>query len=343
MAKTIQFRYIIFYDDKVPVGIAATQYISFNTNELKLHEFPCSISGTITNTLFKNTDIKVLVCGNLFSCGEHGFSYTDRLTATDAFENLSNALRELSKIETTDKPSFILLKEFWPASFNNSDSIKKQDFRDFKIDVNMVLPIRPEWNDFNMYLGSMKTKFRTRAKKVFKNSSEIIVKSFNPDDILFYAKKINSLYLSVIEKADFKVEKLNASIFQNLKKNLGDSFIFKGYFLEDRLVGFKTAFILKDALEANHIGIDYEYNKTHDIYQKMLYNYVALAISKKVPELRLGRTAEIIKSSIGAEPVEMKLYVRHCNSISNALLKPLVDLISPSDYEIRHPFKLQVQ
>ena len=61
----------------------------------------------------------------------------------------------------------------------------------------------------------------------------------------------------------------------------------------------------------------------------------------KVKELRLGRTAEIIKSCVGAKPVDMKLYIRHGNSISNKILKPLAEFISPSAYEVRNPFKLQ--
>ncbi|WP_235016248.1 hypothetical protein [Aquimarina sp. AU474] len=341
--ESIQFRYIIFYNKKTPVALAATQLIKFNSAQLKFQEFPCKISDAIKNTLFNNLEVRVLVCGNLFSCGEHGFAYdTKRINAKDAFENLSIALRDIRKSENSDKPSFILLKEFWPQSFANSDYIKEHDFREFKIDVNMVLHIPENWHTFEDYLSSMRTKFRTRAKKVLKNSKNIVVKNFDDNDIETFKKEINKLYLSVIEKADFKIGKLNASTFKHLKQNLKDSFVFKGYFLDEKLVGFTTSFILNDIVEANHIGIDYTHNKEHDIYQKMLYDYVQLAISKKTKELRLGRTAEIIKSCVGAKPIAMKLYVRHGNSISNTILKPLVELISPSEYEVRNPFKLQL-
>ncbi len=343
LSETMKFRYILFYDKETPIGLAATQLIKFNSAQLKFQEFPCRVSDTIKNTLFKNLDVKVLVCGNLFSCGEHGFIYdSDRITAEQAFESLSDALREIRKSENSDKPSFILLKEFWPHSFDNSDNIKEHDFREFKIDVNMVLSILPQWNTFDDYLASMRTKFRTRTKKVFKKSAALVVQDFTPSDIDTFQSEINELYLSVIEKADFKIGKLNAVTFKNLKQTLGESFIFKGYFLKEKLVGFTTAFVLDDAVEANHIGIDYNYNKEYSIYQKMLYDYVDLAISKNIKELRLGRTAEIIKSCVGAKPIEMKLYVRHGNSISNTLLKPLVELISPSEYEVRNPFKLQL-
>lgn len=341
LSETVSFRYIIFYDHSEAVGIVVTQLIKFSTEDLKFQEFPCKIGDTIKNTFMKSMDVKVLICGNLFSCGEHGFMYSNKISHQEAFENLSQALREIRKNEKTEKPSFILLKEFWPSSFDKSDYIKKQDFREFKIDVNMVLQLQSNWHNFEDYLTSMKTKFRTRAKKVFKNSTDILVKEFTSKDIDFYKEAIDTLYLSVLDKADFKIGKLNAETFKNLKEILTDSFIFKAYFLRDQLVGFTTSFILNNAVEANHIGIDYSYNKSHDIYQRMLYDYVDLAISKNVKELRLGRTAEIIKSSVGAKPVEMKLYIRHRNSISNTLLKPLIEFISPSEYEIRNPFKLQ--
>ncbi|GGX16105.1 hypothetical protein [Aquimarina muelleri] len=342
LSETISFRYILFYDKNTPVGFATTQLIKFNPEQLKLQGFPCRISDTIKNTLLKNTEVGVLICGNLFSCGEHGFVYNSNLVSSRMiYDSLSNALKEIRKSKNSNKPSFILLKEFWPTSFSQSDYSKKHDFREFKIDVNMVLKIHSDWHTFEDYLTSLKTKFRTRAKNVFKKSENIIIKDFTSEDISTYKNEINILYLSVIEKADFKIEKLNASTFKSLKKELKDSFIFTGYFLEQKLVGFTTSFIQDNTIEANHIGIDYNYNTKYAIYQKMLYNYVTLAISKNAEELRLGRTAETIKSSVGAKPVDMKLYVRHGNSISNTLLKPLIELISPNEYEIRNPFKLQ--
>jgi hypothetical protein len=65
------------------------------------------------------------------------------------------------------------------------------------------------------------------------------------------------------------------------------------------------------------------------------------AIDKQVTVLRLGRTAELIKSSLGAKPVDMKLYIKHKNVISNQLIKPVIDAISPSAFELRQPFKAE--
>ena len=341
MNKEIIFRYIVFFNEQsTPIGFAVTQLISTNTKEFENQNLPCYVSQGIKNTLLKNMDINILVCGNIFSCGEHGFVFNkNQISANEAYKCLANALRDTKKIDSSEKPSFILVKEFWPKSFKNSDSIKDEDFRELHIDVNMIVQIQPEWKTFEDYLFSMRTKYRTRAKKVLSNSEEITVKDFSVAAIENYEHKINELYFSVIDNAYFKLGKLNAHILKELKIALQDKFVFKAYFLKEEMIGFTTCFVLDKSVESFHIGFDYTYKKSHNIYQRMLYDYMQLAIQNKVQELHLGRTAETIKSCIGAQPIEMKLYVRHRNTISNTLLKPVADFITPNTYETRNPFK----
>ena len=105
------------------------------------------------------------------------------------------------------------------------------------------------------------------------------------------------------------------------------------------MVGFSSCFHFNNVVDANYVGIDYNYNKDYAVYQRMLYDFVELSICLNANELRLGRTAELIKSSMGALPVNMKLYVKHRNSISNKLLGPFVSSINPSKFELRSPFK----
>lgn len=339
---TIDFWYIIFYVDKVPVGIAYTQLIKVKPDQITNQTLPCKLTDHIKNFFIKNIEVKSLVCGNLFACGEHGFLFSDNVTDDEAIKALDKALKDIRKVaHPEDKPSFILLKEFW---LNNTmlQSIKEMGYRDFEIDMNMVLYIRSNWKSFDAYLADLKTKFRTRVKKTFEKSSAIHIQELSHADIERYKEKIDLLYLSVIENADFKFGNLNANTFILLKQRLKDKFIFKGFFSNEELVGFSSAFWLDNILEANHIGLNYKINKSHHLYQRMLYEYVNMAITLKVTELRLGRTAETIKSAVGAAPVPMKLFIKHGNALSNKLLRPLVDVISPNDYEIRNPFKTQV-
>ena len=72
---------------------------------------------------------------------------------------------------------------------------------------------------------------------------------------------------------------------------------------------------------------------------KLLYDYVEQAIQGRAKDLQLGRTSELIKSALGAIPTNMKLYVKHKSGVSNLLLKPIIHSISPSEFELRRPFK----
>ncbi len=59
------------------------------------------------------------------------------------------------------------------------------------------------------YLNSMVSKFRTKAKSVFKRSSDIEVKDLNTSAIEKCADEIHHLYENVVEHADFKFGELS--------------------------------------------------------------------------------------------------------------------------------------
>ncbi len=341
---SIQFRYIQFYDeDYRPIGIAVTQILNFLPKRIESNKLPFGIEKKIQNSLIKNSGIKVMICGNAFTCGEHGFLFKKEVDTKKAYSNLANGLYRLIRSENTnEEASAVLFKEFWPTSFSQSDYFKSFDFEDFMVDVNMVLDIERNWKSFDDYLDHMTTKYRTRVKRVYKKSENIISKNLSVDEICFYQNNFEELYNSVINNAEFSFGKLNAHSFVNLKEQLGDKYIVTGYFFKEKLVGFSSAYRLANVLDAGYIGLDYTVNNNYMLYPRMLYDLVNIAIQQNVEELRLGRTAEEMKSRLGAKPVNMKLYVKHKNTFSNKLIKPIISSIVPSEFEIRSPFKESV-
>lgn len=348
LAQEITFRYLIFYKEQkgqsVPVAVAVVQFLAFIDKDFKEQEQLCRVRTKVKNSIIASSGIHVMSCGSPFACGENGFMFTNALTEKEAFKNLARGLIKIQKQEKkTIKAPVLLLKEFWPESTAASDVLKSDGFKDFMIDVNMVMKINKDWKIFDDYLFSMVTKFRTKAKSAFKKSADINVIAFQVADIIANKKSIEKLYRSVVEKSSFTFGALNGEAFVLLKDNLKDNFIIKGYFLKNELVGFSTAVISNAFADANYVGIDYSLNQEYALYQRMLYDYVELAINAKCKELRFGRTAEEIKSTVGAEPVNMKLYIRHQSSIKNSLLKPVFGSITPSPFEQRNPFKTDYQ
>ena len=92
-------------------------------------------------------------------------------------------------------------------------------------------------------------------------------------------------------------------------------------------------------MEANYVGMDYQFNQDLAVYQRLLYDYVEQGISKEVTELQFGRTSELLKSSLGAEPTNMTLFARHKATIPNIFMASMLRNVSPSEFELRKPFK----
>jgi len=343
LSSELSFRYLQFYNQKNdPIGIAVVQIVSIKDNIENHEEIFCKVAENIRKKLLKTINAKVLVCGNLFSCGENGYAFSDSTSPKDAMAMLNAGLKRIRESDNINdnQVSYYLLKEFWPESFTNSDLLKKHDFKGFMIDVNMVLPIHEEWKSFDDYLASMTAKFRTKAKSAFKKSVELTHRQLTATEIEESSARIQELFDNVVDQSEFSLGELKASTFIELKRAIGDKLKFTGYYLNEKLVGFCCATILSNrSVEANYVGLDYEVNRSKALYQRMLYDMVAFAIEKNLIKIHFGRTAEELKSTLGAVPLDMKLYIRHRNKLSNQLLKPIISSINPSEFELRNPFK----
>ncbi|MFB1002918.1 MAG: hypothetical protein QMC70_02095, partial [Bacteroidia bacterium] len=108
-----------------------------------------------------------------------------------------------------------------------------------------------------------------------------------------------------------------------------------------KLIGFSTATMFNDVFDGNFIGLDYDYNQDYAVYQRMLYDFVKQGINSGMQYVKIGRTAEEIKSGVGAQPVEMKFYAKHRNKVTNALLRPFIQNLKPSKFDQRRPFKAE--
>lgn len=344
MRSTMGFYYGITYNpESKPIVISSFQIVPFKDKRKAYTEELCFVANhlsQLSKKLMNVDNLNALVCGDVFCNGENGFIWTPEVTLTEAIVEVDKIAELLkAKKEVKSKTSMTVFKEFWPASTPHTDVLKKWNYREFMIDVNMVLKIHPDWRSMEDYLQSMKTKFRTKAKSVYKKSSKLICKDFSSEDITHHQKRIEELFGNVLAKSDFSYGTLSIQAFVNFKEALQDSFSFKGFFLDTKLVGFSTAFFNASNMEATYVGMDYEYNQEHSVYQRMLYDFVEQALARNAQELQLGRTAELLKSSIGALPTNMKLYVKHRKSFPNLLLKPILESITPSEFELRKPFK----
>jgi len=347
----MHFHYAIIYQNNNPIAISYFQVINFTSDsfgsnvEQSDNEFSCVITDYLkkylTNHLLKSADrinMRLLICGNAFVSGEHGFTCIPEADKTEAIDALADVIYRIGESEKLrGKIAIVLVKDFYSSSVKHTKEFGEYKYHDFLVEPNMVLGIH--WNTFEEYLNAMSKKYRNRAKNIVKKGAEIERKHFSVNDIKVNSDQILQLYNNVHLKAKFRMASLTPSYFAEMKNILGDKFSFVGYFHEQKMIGFRTTFILEDEIEAHFVGLDYSINKELELYQNILYDYVKDALDKKAKHLFLGRTASEIKSTLGAEAVELTCYIRHRNPLSNRIIKPFVDYLRPSEWIPRNPFK----
>ena len=337
------FRYFLFYDtDNKIVGISYFQLLNITDQDVNFDALSNKMQGLLPLSFKKWLSSRILICGNAFATGENGFVFLDCVSKSDSIELIDKAIQHIVDQEeiANRSISISLIKELWPNELSQFTAFKSYKYHEVNIDVNMVLDIKPSWSSFDDYLKALNSKFRTKTKQVLKKSEQLEIIDFEIDTIQERLSEIDKLYHNMVNKSSFSFGRLNAKTLLELKDRLGESLYFKGYLLDNKLIGFATATTLNQTLDGNFIGIDHHYNKEFSVYQRILYDFIGYAIEKKMTSVRLGRTAEEIKSGVGALPIEMKFYAKHHNFFKNGILKPFISLLKPSQFNLRRPFKI---
>ncbi|MCL7752768.1 GNAT family N-acetyltransferase [Polaribacter sp. Z022] len=338
----ITFSYIVLVDKmNKPTAFASLKMIEFHLKSIKNDfEFLKNI-GRKLHVFPDKKPLQLLICGNTFVSGEHGVFIKKNQDKKAIIKELAESINHFVNSNKTLKKEIdaFLIKDFAKESLYITDELKNYRYHPFLVEPNMKLQIQENWLNFEDYLASMKTKFRVKAKKAFKLSSSIEIKEVSLENLDEILPKMTSLYEKVTLNADFNLGNFNLDTYKDLKDKFGDNYILKTYWLKDKIVGFISGVINNTSLDAHFVGIDYQLNREYAIYQRMLYDYIEIAIHKKLNTVNFGRTASEIKSSVGAVPQNLTMYLRHKKTITNKILKLFLQRVQPTPFQQKFPFK----
>ncbi len=334
----IEFKYISIADtDKNTVALALVQVISLNVEGMLKNIKVAPFVRKGLGLLFSNEHIKIMFCGNVFLSGEHGISTSKNVSKKDIYSQIGTSLDTVAA--NTKKMHAIFIKDFKMASLVHTQQFLNFGYSEIKVEPNMIIQLKPEWKTFEDYKNILKSKYRVKANKADSKSSDLETRLFVDQDFETYKHELQALYQNTIDKASFNAQVLNLNTYSHLSSTLKENFIVKGYFLDNRLVGFLTALVNDNNLDAHFIGLDYELNKSHAIYPRILNDYIRIGIEKQVDSINLGRTASEIKTTIGANPLELSCYIKHKNPFLNSLVKPFFRRIKIKGFKQHSPFK----
>ena len=340
----IRFFYIVLFDEnETPKAFASLQVIDFYLdtiqNDLELLIRKIKNIGRKLHVLPKKKPLQLLICGNTFVSGEHGLFIKNKYDKKKTIKEMAKAILSFTNNEKKLKIDAFLLKDFQDESLFISDELKAYNYNPFSVEPNMVMSVNEKWKNFDDYLAAMKTKFRVKAKKALQLSNSLRIENITDENIENQLPNMKELYEKVAIKASFNLSFFNLNTYKDLKKKFGENYVLKTFWLNDKIVGFMSGIINNNSLDAHFVGLDYAYNRSHAVYQKMLYDYVEIAISRELNTINFGRTASEIKSSVGATPQNLTMYLRHKKSITNKILKLFLQRIQPTPFQQKFPFK----
>jgi len=332
--------YVLFKRGTDVIGKALFQQIQFSGEQTKhylqekegqpIKNFFIRLAGNFASTQSGS----ILVLGNLLVTGDHGYKFTNQVSNAEKKQLIELATQQVNK--TYGKCNMTLYKDF-PEKDIDKTNPNFKGFSHFLADPNMKMEM--SWNTWDDYLANLSSKYRVRTKKVYKQSKALNKVEINAENFDAHKDDIQKLYDNIMDNIGFKMAVANADYFGNITKSLGDKMLIYGYELDGKLVAFNTALLQGDEYEVHLIGLDYQQNNALKLYNRILYDNLQNAIELGYNYIGYGRTANEIKSTVGATPNTMHCYMHFNNPIINMFTSNILKAFKPKDWVQRHPFK----
>lgn len=291
--------------------------------------------------LFKFIKHDILIGGNVLLTGEYAHNSCETLDPNLPDHVIKSITKYIAKFEKV-KIKTILQKDYYDTPEFSNIKPYGSSFTKLVVQPDMVFKVESSWNDFADYLQAVRSKYRVKFKKVQKKFKDVDFVEMDMALAEKYNDQMYALYKATADRALFSLFTLDPKYFVELKRSLGGDLKLFAVLKEDALLGFFTYVKNGHFADAHFLGYDVSKNQKYQIYFNILLRLVEEAINEKVSYLNLSRTALEIKSSVGALPYGMSLYLKHTNPLLNKLLPFFLSFTVPkNDWQIRSPYPKQ--
>ena len=333
--------FIGLFDKDELVGISLSQFLDLNQLESFGDRDKC-IKTTLRNVFFKNLCSHILIIGNNMLTGQNTFAFSDNIQGSQIVFALKMAAEKLKIIFKKKglKVHITTFKDFPEEVLKSFQTAEFKEYFKFPAQPNMLFDIPNHWKTQQDYIDALSKKYRDQYKRARKKAEGIDKRKLELEDIIKHEETIYELYHHVAKNAHFNTFFLAKNHFRTFKEILQDKFLFYGYFVDDKLIGFNTIIKNGEVMDTYFLGYDDSIQREKMLYLNMLYDMVAYSINKGFKEIVFARTALEIKSSIGAKPKEMYGFAQHSNPIADLAFEKVYCYLEPKvAWKERNPFK----
>lgn len=333
--------YIGIFNNSELVGIAVSQFLDLNQLDSFGDRDKC-IKSSIRNIVFKNFCSHVLLLGNNMLTGQNAWAFSTKIDVKILQNEVLNAMEALKEqFKASGKKVHISsIKDFETEEIETFHPAIKKDYFQFSTQPNMVFTILENWKTEQDYIDDLSKKYRDQYKRARKKAEGIEKRKLGLHEIIAFEEEIYNLYYHVAKNAPFNTFFLAKNHFRVFKEILKDKFLFYGYFIDNKLIGFNTLIKNGTAMDTYFLGYDDSIQKEKMLYLNMLYDMIAYSINKGFKEIVFARTALEIKSSVGAKPIEVYGFIKHESKLIDKCTQTIFNYLEPkTEWQERNPFK----
>lgn len=334
------YRYVVFSRNGEEIGIAF--FMAIHYQGISIHQLIQRSSPRLSSLLRKlKTGVKpvqgvVLSCGHPVTPFERGYVFRDDVeedVIADALEQAAGLVRTGLQISQKHPQATLLQGSFHPSA------LERRGYSRFQSMPRMQITLNPAWENFQEFLESLTSKYRIKAKRADTKSAELQVHQLSVHELMRFIPDMKRLHEDMLIEADFRLQAMQIERLTRLVKRCPDQVKIYGYFLEDHMLGFRVSFLHHCVLHAPLVGFDPSFNRLYSIYPRMLNDYLREAIEARCESLDLGRTAEEIKSTIGAVALPESFLLSHHGLLMRWWIPLIAKLTSYTPPHLHSPFK----
>ncbi|MEN8201967.1 MAG: GNAT family N-acetyltransferase [Bacteroidota bacterium] len=337
------FWYLLFYEDDHLVGACAISSFLISLDLFLDSRSQKAI--TVVRFLFQGfMKIRILFCGTPLSIGKNSLLIAKPELGADILDCL---LVEMDRICSEQKINYVSLKEFSEEETHWLDRVMEAGYIKCPSLPYVSMPVN--WDSFTDYLSSLRHTYRRQimaslnkvdfgellpfpSRKHVRPQKPIIDYS---SDHTCDPQRFYEMYLSVMDRAEVKLEVLNQEFFNLLCNGMHSEI--RMIIIRQKNEVLASALLVQDqdSLVFLLVGLDYEKRDLHDVYFNLIYAILAYAIENKVKRLDLGQTSYYVKQRIGGTCTPMYFYLRSRNRLVNWMLRKFQKTLFP-ETELSH-------
>jgi predicted N-acyltransferase len=199
------------------------------------------------------------------------------------------------------------------------------------------------WPSWQGYQDAMRAGYRRQLRATLRMRSEHGIEIRLLTDWGAEIDRVFPLYEQVIDRAEYRLERLNRPFFERLAANLPES----AALLVESGAGalLAAAILVRGPHQTTFLiaGIDYTCALRSVAYMNLVAAVIEQSIQWGAERLELGQTSWHLKMRLGAETTERRLYFRHVSPAWHRMLAVSLPFLFPDRrFPPRHVFRADV-